>query len=470
MESAQAPLRWSRVRKVLHYGQITLSVLILIAGIGDIVFKQYYAHRIYPGVKVLGYNIGGKTPAQAEQYLNQKVSAYSPQLVIGEQIYPLDPTKSGVSYNISAMVAVADQYGKHELFAPSALINPPDSLGTAYNVDQAKLKAFSAQIITTTRVDPKNATVKLQDNQPVVVPECDGAAISQNDLLVAMEIGLSKHYQSVDVALKSVPAQIKSTDLTATVVATKQLLAAPLTLTYQDRAFKPTSSEIASWVVFANDPQLKDQATVDQGKVAEYIKQIAKQIDIAPVNKNISLQNGVKQGESGGVNGLAVDQDSMKTAVVDSLMNQHNFTLAVATKPVAYKTVTNNTLSLDGKYIEVNLSSQHLWAYQDHEVLYNSPLTSGAAKVGLGTVTGLFSIYYKTTNTHLVGPGYDVAVQYWMPFYKGYGLHDAAWRNGIFGGPDYFWNGSHGCVNLPLATAAWLYGWAPVGTPVWVHN
>jgi len=27
---------------------------------------------------------------------------------------------------------------------------------------------------------------------------------------------------------------------------------------------------------------------------------------------------------------------------------------------------------------------------------------------------------------------------------------------------------SHGCVNLPMDVAAWMYDWAPVGTPVTV--
>jgi lipoprotein-anchoring transpeptidase ErfK/SrfK len=27
---------------------------------------------------------------------------------------------------------------------------------------------------------------------------------------------------------------------------------------------------------------------------------------------------------------------------------------------------------------------------------------------------------------------------------------------------------SHGCINLPLGSAAWLYAWAPIGTPVTV--
>jgi lipoprotein-anchoring transpeptidase ErfK/SrfK len=29
---------------------------------------------------------------------------------------------------------------------------------------------------------------------------------------------------------------------------------------------------------------------------------------------------------------------------------------------------------------------------------------------------------------------------------------------------------SHGCVNLPLDMAEWLFGWAPLGTEVWIHE
>ena len=43
-------------------------------------------------------------------------------------------------------------------------------------------------------------------------------------------------------------------------------------------------------------------------------------------------------------------------------------------------------------------------------------------------------------------------------------LHGTYWHNN-FGNPM-----SHGCVNLPLNVASWLYGWAPLGTEVWVHE
>ena len=43
-----------------------------------------------------------------------------------------------------------------------------------------------------------------------------------------------------------------------------------------------------------------------------------------------------------------------------------------------------------------------------------------------------------------------------MPFWNGYGLHDAPWRD-EFGGTIYKTNGSHGCINLPPEKAEQLF-------------
>ena len=43
-----------------------------------------------------------------------------------------------------------------------------------------------------------------------------------------------------------------------------------------------------------------------------------------------------------------------------------------------------------------------------------------------------------------------------MPFFNGYGLHDATWRD-EFGGTIYKTNGSHGCINLPYSKAEILF-------------
>ena len=53
-----------------------------------------------------------------------------------------------------------------------------------------------------------------------------------------------------------------------------------------------------------------------------------------------------------------------------------------------------------------------------------------------------------------------------MPFYGNiYGLHDATWRS-YFGGTIYEYDGSHGCINMPLSVARRLYETIKVGTMV----
>ena len=85
------------------------------------------------------------------------------------------------------------------------------------------------------------------------------------------------------------------------------------------------------------------------------------------------------------------------------------------------------------------------------------------------TPKGTYKIQYKTRNTYLTGADYRSFVNYWMPFYGGYGLHDATWRSS-FGGDIYKYGGSHGCVNLPLSKAKKIYNNSYAGMRVVIAN
>lgn len=121
------------------------------------------------------------------------------------------------------------------------------------------------------------------------------------------------------------------------------------------------------------------------------------------------------------------------------------------------------------KHIEVNLTEQKMTALEDDQVVKESPITSG--RDGYPTVTGDFAIYLKQENTRLKSPfpelHYDFPVRYWMPFYSGYGIHDAYWRT-EFGGQDYHWAGSHGCLNTPDDMVEFIWNWSNIGTIVHV--
>ena len=78
---------------------------------------------------------------------------------------------------------------------------------------------------------------------------------------------------------------------------------------------------------------------------------------------------------------------------------------------------------------------------------------------------GVFGLTYKTMNAVLRGADYETPVVYWMPYHGNFGMHDATWRT-EFGGDIYLTDGSHGCVNLPLESAAAIYSQIGEGFPV----
>ena len=114
------------------------------------------------------------------------------------------------------------------------------------------------------------------------------------------------------------------------------------------------------------------------------------------------------------------------------------------------------------RWIDVSLSEQRVYAYEGDIIVNAFIVSTGTARTP--TVTGKYKIWIKLKSTTMSGPGYHLTnVPYTMYFYKGYGLHGTYWHNN-FGTPM-----SHGCVNLSIPDAQWLYNWAFEGTEVNVH-
>jgi len=114
------------------------------------------------------------------------------------------------------------------------------------------------------------------------------------------------------------------------------------------------------------------------------------------------------------------------------------------------------------RWIDVNLSTQSVYAYEGNTVVNSFIVSTGTWMTP--TITGKYKIWIKFKSTSMSGPGYYLPnVPYVMYFHKGYGLHGTYWHNN-FGTPM-----SHGCVNLRTSDAEWLYNWASVGTVVNVH-
>jgi hypothetical protein len=119
------------------------------------------------------------------------------------------------------------------------------------------------------------------------------------------------------------------------------------------------------------------------------------------------------------------------------------------------------------KEVVVSISGQTMWAYEEGELVMSSLVSTGTAEVPETTTpVGYHSVLAKfdaqTMEGTISGDYYRVEhVPYVMYFdNNGNAIHGTYWHSN-FGAPM-----SHGCVNLPMDIAAWMYGWADLGTAV----
>ncbi len=111
------------------------------------------------------------------------------------------------------------------------------------------------------------------------------------------------------------------------------------------------------------------------------------------------------------------------------------------------------------RWIEINLTTQRLIAWEGKTPVYAIIISTG--KDSTPTRPGSFTIQSKHRITRMQGPDYDVPdVPFAMYYDGGMAIHGAYWHN-KFGTPV-----SHGCTNVAVNHAEWLFNWASVGTPV----
>lgn len=118
------------------------------------------------------------------------------------------------------------------------------------------------------------------------------------------------------------------------------------------------------------------------------------------------------------------------------------------------------------KYIEVKLSEQRLYAYENGVVARTFLISSGVARYP--TPEGTFAVQAKIPvkdyewSYGIEHPdNYDIKDVKWnLRFTTNYYLHNAFWHN------NFGHRMSHGCVNINLENSEWIYNWADVGTPV----
>jgi len=119
------------------------------------------------------------------------------------------------------------------------------------------------------------------------------------------------------------------------------------------------------------------------------------------------------------------------------------------------------------RWIDVDLAEQTLAVYENNRLVFATVIASGVEP--FWTRPGLFQINQKketeTMRNNDPADFYYLEDVPWTMYFDGArALHGAYWRT-RFGYPQ-----SHGCVNLSVGDAHWIFDWAGEGEWVYIHD
>ncbi len=119
------------------------------------------------------------------------------------------------------------------------------------------------------------------------------------------------------------------------------------------------------------------------------------------------------------------------------------------------------------KYILVDISQQHLYAYEGESLVYSFVASTG---LNNATAVGNFSVLSKIPNAY--GATWNIWMPNWLGIYWAGGLQNGIHALPILPNGAQLWSGylgspiSYGCVVLGANESKLLYDWVEIGTPV----
>lgn len=242
---------------------------------------------------------------------------------------------------------------------------------------------------------------------------------------------------------------------------------------YKERLFgKKLILNVCDNIVVLEKNELKSffnllDATVEPEKLSDYVDKLKTMYETYGIKRNFVTSTGKSIEISGGDYGWMIDKGETTKVLEEALLKEETVEISAVYK---HKGQRKSSDELQGNYVEISIPDQKIWMYINGQCVVDDDCCTGDLATGCGTRTGMFCLSYKQLNCTLRGKDYEEKVTYWMPYDKHIGIHDATWRTDEeFGGTVYKEHGSHGCVNLKLETAAFIYENIQNDTPIIVY-
>lgn len=399
--------------------------------------KEVYSMTL----KDLGYSLN-------EEDLLNKLTDLQKQREENRKIFPKEE-----NVNLECQIEEDEEQEKQALdLSNFGTEERKSSTDASIQYNEEKKEFILVKQVQGTEIDPDKLETTVDTNL--------NAAFDTALLGDTITIPLNKHVYISPAVTATEDMENKVTSLNSQL---KKYRSTTVTYTFGSETVVLDADTISSWLKAEGET-----LTLDEDAIKTYISDLANKYNTIYVPRTFYTSTGTDVTIEGNEYGYRIDQDGEYAQLVEDLKSG----TAVTRDPVYSKTgyQRNGTDDLAGSYIEVSLDAQHLWLYKDGNLVTETDIVSGKPVKGRETYRGAWPIAYKASPFNLTSAeyGYDVKVNYWMPFVYGQGLHDASWQSS-FGGNRYKTNGSHGCINLPKNQAALIYETIDAGYPIIIY-
>lgn len=465
--------------KALKVTGLIAAMALVVVGCAYAGVSYYYTNHFFRGTTINGVDGSNRTAYEVEQEIAKKMEGYSIQIKARDQdTQTIDGSDIDYRYVSSGEILklLKSQKPYEWVKGYFSKISYTAQEQTAF--DRTKLETAVKSLNCAQKenqVAPENAYVSYNDSEFTIVPETEGSELKVKEAYQMISEAVSSDDSEVDLGSNPdvyVPADVTSdsADLQATVDAYNNFAKANITYTFGDETETLDGNTIKDWLQFDEKGQLiQDDASFKQ-HIVDYVAQLAASHDTVGTERQFQTTSGRTVSVSGSAYGWKIDQDGEVAQLTQEIQSGTQ-----TTREPVYSMRANSygVNDLGNTYIEVDLTEQHMWYYQDGNVIFESDIVSGlASDPERKTPPGIFTLYYKKSPDVLRGTkkadgtySYEQPVTYWMPFNGGIGFHDANWQP-YFGGDRYLTGGSHGCINLPPDKAGELYNIIQYNVPI----
>ena len=464
-----------------------VSALVLLVVCAGVVYAANYSGRALPGTTIAGTSVAGMTRDQVISAVNQRADATNVTLTVEGKTTQASLNQAGITVDVG-QTADAAMKGSTSFPAFVSALFSQRNVDPVVTVSEESIKKLAATANSTLTSEMKDAAVVVaQDGESfTVTPAQNGNGVSTDDVAAAVkQAGATLTSVTQDVSVHQMEPAITTEDAQAAAEKANTLLDTPIEISDGIDTFSADRSDKVQWVEFlTKDDGSLDAPSISAVKVADWVNALAAKTDVKPENRvdNVDSQGNVLTVAREGKKGLKTNNTEQITKDVvaamtdgtpyEGLFHYDDVEPGSETKQVAEGTENLVYQAAEGeKWVDINLTDASVTAYIGGKVA-GGPFYMVPGAPETPTIVGTFHVYLKydvqtMRGENADGSKYETEGVPWVTYFTGsYAMHGAPWRSS-FGWSGY--GGSHGCVNMPVDAAKFIYDWTDMGDTVVVH-